>query len=138
MLYLHCCADFPLVSVSRGGFSLLCMGFSLWLFLSLWSMDSLASVARGQSSCGSRALEPRFNSVAHGLRISVACGIYPDEGSNLCLLHWQVDSLPLSHQGRPGFLFLDFHLSLEEALFQAPDGGEEMILVLTGAVRQSK
>ena len=28
-------------------------------------------------------------------------GIFPDQGSNLCLLHWQVDSLPLSHQGRP-------------------------------------
>ena len=24
------------------------------------------------------------------------------QGSNLCLLHWQADSLPLSHQGRPG------------------------------------
>ena len=36
------------------------------------------------------------------------------------------------------FFSPDFHLSLEEALFQVPDGGEEMILVLTGAVRQSK
>ena len=26
-------------------------------------------------------------------------GIFPVQGSNLCLLHWQVDSLPLSHQG---------------------------------------
>ena len=26
-------------------------------------------------------------------------GIFPTQGSNLCLLHWQVDSLPLSHQG---------------------------------------
>ena len=30
-----------------------------------------------------------------------AYGIIPDQGSNLCLLHWQVDSLPLSHQGNP-------------------------------------
>ena len=30
---------------------------------------------------------------------SAACGIFPDEGSNLCLLHWQLDSLPLSHHG---------------------------------------
>ena len=29
----------------------------------------------------------------------MVCGIFPDRGSNLCLLHWQVDSLPLSHQG---------------------------------------
>ena len=28
-------------------------------------------------------------------------GIFLTQGSNLCLLHWQVDSLPLSHQGRP-------------------------------------
>ena len=25
-----------------------------------------------------------------------------DQGSNLCSLHWQADSLPLSHQGSPG------------------------------------
>jgi len=25
--------------------------------------------------------------------------ILPNQGSNLCLLHWQADSLPLSHQG---------------------------------------
>ena len=29
----------------------------------------------------------------------VACGIFPDQGSNPCLLHWQADSLPLDHQG---------------------------------------
>ena len=28
-------------------------------------------------------------------------GIFPTQGSNLCLLHWQADSLPLSHQGSP-------------------------------------
>ena len=28
-------------------------------------------------------------------------GIFPTQGSNPHLLHWQVDSLPLSHQGRP-------------------------------------
>ena len=26
-------------------------------------------------------------------------GIFPDQGSNPCLLNWQVDSLPLSHLG---------------------------------------
>ena len=26
-------------------------------------------------------------------------GIFPTQGLNPCLLHWQVDSLPLSHQG---------------------------------------
>ena len=28
-------------------------------------------------------------------------GIFPTEGLNLCLLHWRVDCLPLSHQGKP-------------------------------------
>ena len=29
--------------------------------------------------------------------ISFSRGIFPTQGSNPCLLHWQVDSLPLSH-----------------------------------------
>ena len=28
-------------------------------------------------------------------------GIFPAQGSNPCLLHWQVGSLPLGHQGSP-------------------------------------
>ena len=31
----------------------------------------------------------------------MACEILLDQELNLCLLHWQVDSLPLSHQGNP-------------------------------------
>ena len=38
---------------------------------------------------------------AHGLSCSMACGIFLDQESNLYLLHWQVDSLPLKHQGSP-------------------------------------
>ena len=40
-------------------------------------------------------------------------GIYPTQGSNPCLLHWQVDSLSLSHLGSPG-------LRLKEASLLAP------------------
>ena len=36
---------------------------------------------------------------ACGISYSAAGGILPDQGSNLWLLHWQVDSLPLSPQG---------------------------------------
>ena len=44
--------------------------------------------------------------VAHRCSCSVACGIILEQGSNQCLLHWQEDSLPLSHQGSPcNFLF---------------------------------
>ena len=41
----------------------------------------------------------RRGSRVHGLSCSVAGGILLDQGSNLCLLNWQVDSLLLSHQG---------------------------------------
>jgi len=54
--------------------------------------------------------------VEHGLTCSLACGIFLDEGSNPCLLNWQVDSLLLSHQRSPGasftfkkYIFRDFH-----------------------------
>ena len=43
--------------------------------------------------------------VAHGPSCFAACGIFPDQGSNPCPLHWQVDSQPLRHQGSP-LLFL--------------------------------
>ena len=39
--------------------------------------------------------------VAHGLSCPAACGIFPDQGSNPCPLHWQADSQPLRHQGSP-------------------------------------
>ena len=39
--------------------------------------------------------------VAHGLSCSMACGIFPDQGLNPFLLHWQVDSLPLSDLESP-------------------------------------
>ena len=29
--------------------------------------------------------------VAHGLSCSTTCGIFPDQGSNPCPLHWQAD-----------------------------------------------
>ena len=29
-------------------------------------------------------------------------GIFPTQGLSLCLLHWQANSLPLSHLGSPG------------------------------------
>ena len=51
-------------------------------------------VAHGLQSAGSAA-------VAHGTSCSTACGIPPDQGPNLCPLHWQADSQPLHHQGSP-------------------------------------
>ena len=39
--------------------------------------------------------------MAQELSHSMACGMFLDEGSNPCLLHWQAESLPLSHQASP-------------------------------------
>ena len=43
---------------------------------------------------------------AHGPSCFVARGIFPDQGSNPCPLHWQADSQPLRHQGSPALCFL--------------------------------
>ena len=62
---------------------------------------------------GSGAVVHRSIAVVHGLTCSTACGVTL-EGSNLCPLHWQADSLPLSHQVIRPFRsqFEDFLLNL--------------------------
>ena len=44
--------------------------------------------------------------VAHGLSCPVACGVFLDQESNPCPLHWQADLQPLDHQGNPERAFL--------------------------------
>ena len=71
--------------------------------------------AQAPGHVGSGAAAPGLQSsgpiaVAHRLSCSVACGIFPDRGSNPHLLHWQVDSLLLSPQGSPP-LYTVFGLS---------------------------
>ena len=39
--------------------------------------------------------------VTYGLSCSMACDIFLDQRLNPCLLHWQADSSPLSHQESP-------------------------------------
>ena len=46
--------------------------------------------------------------VAHGPSCSAACGIFPDQDSNPCPLHWQADSQPLRHQGSPAHILIGF------------------------------
>ena len=54
------------------------------------------------SCCGAQALGALASVVVvHGLSCSVACGIFLDQGSNLCPLHWQAGYYPLDHQGSP-------------------------------------
>ena len=48
-------------------------------------------------------------------------GIFPTQGLNPGLLHWQVDSLPLSHQGSPMLFILCVWQSLSHVrLFETP------------------
>ena len=75
------------VAASGGHPSSRCAGLSLSRPLLLRST--------GSRRAGSAA-------VAHGLCCSAACGIFPDQGSNPCPLHWQADSQWLHHQGSPG------------------------------------
>ena len=75
-----------LVVASGGHSSSRCAGLSLSRPLSL-------------RSTGSRRAGSVI--VAHGPSCSVACGIFPDQGSNPCPLHQQADSQPLRHQGSP-------------------------------------
>ena len=78
---------------------------------------SLAAVSRGCSlAVGHRVLLVVAFLVAHGPwhagsviamnrpGCSVARRFFPDQGSNLCPLHQQGDSLPLDHHGRPVLL----------------------------------
>ena len=85
-----------------------------WVFVSVRGL-SLAAASGGHSSsrCAGLSLprplllrstgSSRTGSVivAHGPSCSAACGIFPDQGSNPCPLHWQADSQPLRHQGSP-------------------------------------
>ena len=43
--------------------------------------------------------------MTHRPSCSEVSGIFPDQQLNLCLLHWQVDSNPLDHQGSPTLEF---------------------------------
>ena len=83
-----------LVAASRGHSSLRCAGLSLSRPLPL-------------RSTGSRRAGSAI--VAHGPSCSAACGIFPDQGSNPCPLHWQADSQPLRHQGSPGDILFCIH-----------------------------
>ena len=71
------CAGFSVVVVSKGYSPLQWAGFPLQCF----------------SCCGAQPLGSEASVVvANGLSCPTAHGIFPDQGSNLCPLHWKVDS----------------------------------------------
>ena len=97
-----------------------------WVIISVRGL-SLVAASGGHSSsrCAglslSRALLLRSTGsrrtgsivVAHRLSCSAACGIFPDQGSNPCPLHWQADSQPLRHQGSPLSPFMSTYVLYE-------------------------
>ena len=55
--------------------------------------------------------------VTHGLSCSEACGIFLDQELNPCLLHWQTDYLPLSHQGSLSNYILKYLPQINESVW---------------------
>ena len=94
MLGLRFCARASSSCGKRGHSSSRCTGLSLSRPLLL-------------RSTGSRRAGSAI--VAHGPSCSTGRGIFPDQGSNPCSLHWQADSQPLRHQGSPYCLFDNSH-----------------------------
>ena len=94
-----------------------------WVFVSVRGPSPVAaSGSHSSSRCAglslSRPLPLRSTGsrrsgsvvVAHRPSCSAACGIFPDQGSNPCPLHWQADSQPLRHQGSPINLLMTLRL----------------------------
>ena len=97
-------AGFSLLATS-GGYSVLGVSGLLAAVASLVVEPGLRACGFQQLwHVGSVVAAPRLLSidsiiVAHGLSSCSASGIFLDQGSSPCLLHWQVDSLPPSHRG---------------------------------------
>ena len=65
--------------------------------------------------------------VVYGLSCPAACGIFPDQGLNPCLLHWQGDSLPLSLQRSPVFISNRMIFTDREHIYTNALGGFSII-----------
>ena len=134
VLSLHCYASFSLLVASRGYSSCGVWAFQCGGFSSCraWALGMQASVfvAHGLSSCGSWALEHRFSTCSCGLNCSTACRIFLYQGSNLCLLLWHADSLPLSHQGSPKlYIFMrDYFLGQTDVILVRLEGENELLV----------
>ena len=71
-------------------------------------------------ACGLQQLQHTGSAVVvPGLCCSSSGGIFPDQGSNLCPLHWQADSYPLYHQVSPLLYILTSIFSFKQKLLCA-------------------
>ena len=82
----------------------------------MWRADTALSIVHGLlTAVASLVAEHRpwdactqelcSRALGHRLSCCTACGILLDQALNLSLLHWQADSLPLSHKGSPVISF---------------------------------
>ena len=112
------CLFFVLFFISRYSFLIIVYLFIyFWLYWASVSVRGLSPVAASGGHSSSRCAGLSLSwplllrstgsrragsvAVAHGPICSAACGILPDQGSNLCPLHRQADCQPLCHQGSP-------------------------------------
>ena len=63
----------------------------------------------------------------HGPGCPKACGIFPDQELNPCLL--QMDSLPLSYQGSPAGPILNFSVPIQLFLYYQPNKSIEYVAI---------
>ena len=73
----------------------------------LSSCGAWASHCGGFSFCRAWTLGHKLSSCGAGVSCSLACGIFLDQGSNPCLMHWQVDYLPLSQGTTPKMIHIN-------------------------------
>ena len=123
-IFFICYQNFVLLTLFFNNFVLFIYFWPCWVFTNvqalLWfgrtetpfhcsaraSRCGAGLQARGLRSCGPQALEHRLSVVvARAHSSSATCGVFPGQASNSRLWHWQVDSLPLSHQGSLNIIY---------------------------------
>ena len=91
---------------------------------------------RGFSGCGRWALGQGASGVVVHRPSRSGPWVQPLQGIwrwNLCLLNWQAESLPLSHQGSPNFTFESiFSICLKD------DEGRKWSIICIGSLNESK
>ena len=108
MYFIFACTESLLISA---GFL---HNLQLWGVGAILHCGAWASPCSGFSFCGALVLDKQAQQlwpggsraqtagvVVPGVSRSTACGVFPDQGSNLCPLHWQAVCYLLYHQGSP-------------------------------------
>ena len=107
MVGLHCCKGFSQFMPS-GPYSLVATHGLLMTVVSLvepwvWGVQASVGTAWELSSSSSWDLERRLSSCGIGVRFSMACGIFPDQGLNPRLLYWATSE-------DPGFISFEVYI----------------------------